>query len=418
MSPSLENSYRERGWWGSYVQMLSERARKLREKEVIGVLFVCIDLAVWKNDSLFDAMMKHPRFSPCILIAPEMQLKDPEERKRYMQSLIDYCNLRGFPHFTLCDESGNTQGQRIPEEYDILIYSKPYEGIVPSSLDYPQYPDRLLIRIPYGLRASAQLSFFKLSYPMLSWMDCFENKPLLKLDRKLKEHNRFNGVVTGLPVVDKLLSPREKNPWKPQQAETKRIIWAPHWTISTAVTMACSQSNFERLAMPMLEFAKQTLGRIQWAFKPHPLLKCTLYDHPDWGKEKTDKYFALWANGSNTQVETGEYYDLFKYSDGMVHDCDSFTVEYQTTGKPVMFITEDIDKHLSTRNIQGATALKAHYIGTNMEDIKAFVDEKILHANDPKKTERMKFLDEYLRPPHHKTAAENIIQSILGSSSK
>lgn len=376
---------------------------------------MCIDLAVWKNDSLFEAMMKHPRFSPCILIAPEMQIKDLEERKRYMKSLADYCKRKGFPHFSLCDETGDTQGRTIPEDYDILIYSKPYEGAVPPALDFPQYLDRLFIRIPYGLRASSNKRYFQLKYPMLSWIDFFENKHMLELDRGLKKHNRFNGMVTGLPVTDKLFSPPGENPWKPQQGEVKRIIWAPHWTISTAKSIAVRRSNFERLAVPMLNLARETATKIQWAFKPHPLLKYSLYKHPDWGITKTEEYFSAWANGISTQLEVGEYYDLFKYSDGMIHDSDSFTLEYHTTGKPVMFIVSDAKNLFRDRNIQCAEGLKAHYIGKEMVDIRNFVNDVIIQKHDFKSEDRKKIVEKYITPPYHRCAAENIIHAILDS---
>jgi DivIVA domain-containing protein len=63
------------------------------------------------------------------------------------------------------------------------------------------------------------------------------------------------------------------------------------------------------------EFAEKYADRIQWAFKPHPLLRDTLYQHPDWGKERTDAYYGRWESMPNTQLETGAYVELFKQSD-------------------------------------------------------------------------------------------------------
>ena len=52
---------------------LKMRIRKVRQKENIRVLFAVAETATWKNDTLYKAMLKHPRFTPLLLILPDEQ---------------------------------------------------------------------------------------------------------------------------------------------------------------------------------------------------------------------------------------------------------------------------------------------------------------------------------------------------------
>ena len=67
---------------GAIYRNLQQLAARMREKEVITVAFMVMDLPCWKCDSVFRLMMQHPRFRPVIWFVPEIQLKDEEERRR------------------------------------------------------------------------------------------------------------------------------------------------------------------------------------------------------------------------------------------------------------------------------------------------------------------------------------------------
>ena len=165
----------------------------------------------------------------------------------------------------------------------------------------------------------------------------------------------------------------------------------------------------------MLELAIRYVEQIQIAFKPHPRLLTELYNHPDWGKEKADAYYRQWAEMPNTQLETGEYIDLFMNSDAMIHDCGSFTAEYLYTQRPVMFYTHDrkaVEKQL---NELGMAALDAHYIGGSADDIESFIKDVVIGENDPKVSARKAVYDKYLLPPNGRSTAENIYHDLLSS---
>ena len=98
--------------------------------------------------------------------------------------------------------------------------------------------------------------------------------------------------------------------------------------------------TFMRTGEILLEMAEKYRGRIQFAFKPHPNLHYTLCQHPQWGKQRTDAFYAKWREMPNTQFEDGAYADLFMQSDAMIHDCGSFIQEYLFADKPCMYLKD------------------------------------------------------------------------------
>ena len=171
-------------------------------------------------------------------------------------------------------------------------------------------------------------------------------------------------------------------------------------------------SNFLWMADLMVDIAKHNQGSLQIAFKPHPKLRTKLYQHPDWGKEKADEYYGLWAQMPNTQLETGSFIDLFKSSDAMVHDSSSFQIEYLYVNKPVMFVmqqkTENDATEISRR------AIECHYIGQNVEDIKNFV-AMVLKGEDTMREKREQFFQQYLLPENGPDVGLNMYNEIIKS---
>ncbi len=391
---------------------LDEKVAAIRQKELINVLFVAISPSIWKVDSVMRAMLAHPRFNPVVLIAPEMQIQSPETRRKQMFQTQCYMEQQGYPNIILSDEYGQGPHARIPDEYDILIYPKPYPTIVPATLDYLRYPDRLWISVFYAFHNTCNPHFYEQPIQRFGWIDCYESESSASLARLFKRGERDNAVATGMPFVDGFLYPGSPHvsPWKPQEGEVRKVIWAPHWTINPDYMHL---SHFLEIAEDMSALAERTVGRIQWAFKPHPLLYDTLCQHPDWGEKRTAAYYARWETGENTQLETGDYVALFTHSDAMVHDSSSFSNDYHLSGKPVLFLARDLRAHLAGASPMSREAINAQYIGKGMNDIERFINDTVLGGHDPMLAQRTAFREKHLVPPHGRTAAENLIEYIL-----
>ena len=117
----------------------------------------------------------------------------------------------------------------------------------------------------------------------------------------------------------------------------------------------------------------------------------------------------------NTQLETGQFVDLFMTSDAMIHDSGSFAVEYHYSRKPVMFVTHDKKSVYSTLSEFGYKAYDLHYFGQNEADVRHFIDDVVLGGNDPLRLQREQFYHDYLLPPGGKSVAQNVMDDIVES---
>lgn len=167
------------------------------------------------------------------------------------------------------------------------------------------------------------------------------------------------------------------------------MIWAPHHSIDDDISI----STFLLYCDDMLEVARRYSDRVQFAFKPHQLLKFKLQRL--WGAERTERYYNQWAELDNGQLEEASYVDLFLTSDAMVHDSASFTTEYLYTRKPVMYLVRNSNQH-DVLTPFGHLVFDAHYHGRVLADIEHFLDDTVLGGDDPKEGERKEVYDNYL----------------------
>ena len=396
---------------------MRRKVKKIRKKAKIKVLFISISPSMWKVDSLYRAMLKHSRFEVEILLAPNMTLSDEDARCRELMQLRAFFDKKEYHYVEWCNNNGKTKYDRIPKDYDILFYPQPWAGLIPHKLDFLQNKGRVMMSCLYAFHSVTQSWDYNKWYQQASWLDLYENELTIQEARKAKDNKGINSIITGIPVMDAFRMGKYTSPWKPQPTSCKKIIWAPHWTIRDKCSVLPSYSHFLEIAEYMLKFAQAHVAYYQFAFKPHPWLTRELYKHPDWGKKRTDEYYAQWEHGSNTQLELGEYIDLFMTSDAMIHDSCSFCCEYMYTGKPVLFIAKNEEKQVSLLNEMAKEAFYSQYIGHTLDDIESFIHDRVLNNLDPLKDTRRLFVDKYLTPPNKKAAAENIIDAILGAQS-
>nr|WP_252725700.1 CDP-glycerol glycerophosphotransferase family protein [Acinetobacter defluvii] len=185
-----------------------------------------------------------------------------------------------------------------------------------------------------------------------------------------------NVVVTGYPPMEPFFCNHDverKSSWNNFDSR-KRVIWAPHHTIDMEYLPF---SNFLIYADDMLKLAKKYSNKIFWSFKPHPELKYKLYKHHEWGVKKTDLYYKHWEDSDFSQLDQGEYINLFIESDAMIHDCGSFLAEYMYVKKPVLYML-NINNGSSYYNSFGNKALKACRVGNNKEDIECFIQNLLV----------------------------------------
>ena len=384
--------------------------QKLRHKDQINVVFFAMSLSMWRYQHLYEALRKHPKFNPTIVILPTCAYTE-EQQRLDVKILKDYFDSVEIPYSLGIQNDGSIYDVRKELSPDILFYPQPYSGYYTNELSYQKFVDRLLCYAPYAFWTSKEEWSYAQMLHKLSWRLFYSTEFHRKDAIKYSPVKDSNVEVVGYSTADDFLTKNHKDNWKIQKVRKKRIIWASHFTISSGGYL--NQSNFLWMADLMLKLARKYSDKIQFVFKPHPRLYTELCKHPEWGEEKAKEYYNLWETMDNTQVETGEFVDLFMTSDAMIHDCGSFAVEYHYSENPVMYVARNFEEQVEDKNDFGKIAMKLHYVGRDEQDIIDFIENIVLNGNDPMKPQRQQFKQDYLLPPNGKTVAENTMNVLL-----
>lgn len=384
----------------------------LQGKTPVKVVFMAIDVSLWRYQHLYELMANDSRFLPTIVLSPCPLRENPDDDAESLRRFFDERNIpyidyhEGQPPYDI-------RGHLDP---DIIFYAQPYEHLLSPEHDCRAFYDKLLCYMPYGFWSSKGKLSYDLHFHNMAWRLYYSTSLHLQEAQRTATNKGRNVKVVGYANADDYLRPDHPSPWKNigDGRQRKRIIWAPHFSIHK-VTGFMPRGNFLWMADLMVHVAQEYKDRIQIAFKPHPALLTQLYQEPEWGKERADSYYEQWCTMENTQLETGQFVDLFMTSDAMVHDSGSFAVEYHYSRKPVMFVSKDLEAILSTQSNFGKRAYGLHYIGTNEKDIRHFIDGVVLGGNDPMLPQREQFFQAYLMPPGGKSVAQNMLNDIVES---
>lgn len=385
--------------------------KRLRHKKKINVVFFAASLSMWRYQHLYEALSKHPRFNVTIVIQPFTGWTESQKLEN-SQELCVYFESKSIPYLIGTNAEGIILDVKSELKPDLLFYPQPYNGYYPNELSYNRFYNKLLCYYPYAFWRSKDCWSYDMPLHRTAWKLFYSTELHRKDARQFALLNNGRNVeIVGYPTADDFLSGKYTDVWKPQTAEKKRIIWAPHFTIFSGGPI--TQSNFLWMAELMLDLAKHYSQKLQFAFKPHPHLFGKLCEHPDWGEEKAKEYYNTWATMENTQLDTGEFVDLFMTSDAMIHDSGSFCVEYHYSGNPVMYIADNFEEQVSEMADFGKLAMQQHYVGRNKQDIIDFIENTVIGGIDPMKPGRAEFVQEYLVPPNGKSVVQNTMDILL-----
>jgi len=397
----------------SFVQWRYKKiVRQIQRKDKVKVAFFLINNSVWKYEGVYKLMESDPRFEPVVVVIPNI-IYGYENMVCNMNVAFKDFQTRGYQVVKTYNEA-TKKWLDVKKEIqpDIVFFTNPHK-LTKSKYYITNYLNCLTCYVPYNFGNSHlfQMMHNQIFHNLL-WRLFAETNIHRDFSVKYAFNKGRNVVVTGFPGTDIILNKQYVpiNIWKQKDEKIKKIIWAPHHTIDND-TAFLSYSSFLRYADFMLKIADEYEGKIQIAFKPHPLLKNKLQEEANWSKERIDNYYNKWKNLENGQLVEGAYIDLFLGSDAMIHDSGSFLIEYIYTGKPVLHTNKD--ENITDRmNAFGILAFNLHYHAKKEEDIKAFI-ENVLKNKDEKKEERLLFLAAELLPPNHKSASENIFDEIV-----
>lgn len=387
----------------------------IKIKNKIKVVFLVIHKSMWKVDSIFNNMMEDPFFEPLILICPNIKYKY-ELMVDDMGDSFEYFEGKNYPVISSYDIKNNKWLSLTELMPDLVFFTNPY-NLTRREYYNDAFRNYLSCYVPYFYLMTTHdddQPIYNQVFHNLIWKIFLPHQESLRCTKKTAVNRGKNALVTGYPFCEDLLTTMNNNSiWKKQDKNKIKIIYAPHHTIGNDIELRLS--TFLKYAIFFKELSIKLKDEIQWCFKPHPILKSKLYGHLNWGKEKTDKYYEYWQNSSNTQFENGEYIELFKQSDCMIHDSGSFLVEYLFVQKPVLYLMTEYTK--MNLNEFGLEALKSCSQAYNEEEIKYFIYK--LRNNYDEIKEQKKFIKKHIKDFFiDKTPSKRIISYIKNHFNK
>lgn len=390
-----------------------KRLKEVRKKEIIRVAFLLVNESIWKYGRVYFLLKKHPRFNPVVFICP-FDRYGPEIRDSEMENAYKRLTKDGYDVVKTQQSDGTLIDIKKEFNPDIVFFCTPWKHTHPQ-YTISNFMDRLTCYVHYGYsNGNLYRTDYNLPTQNYAWKFFLESDYHLTLAKKYAARKGRNAIVTGYPGTDDFLDLeyRTGNSWKKQDHLKKRIIWAPHHTIPGNISEKnyLNYSTFLDYSESMLKMATRYQEKIQMAFKPHPNLKGKLNEH--WGEEKTTEYYQQWNRLPNTQLEEGDYVDLFLESDALIHDCGSFLIEYFFVDKPALYLVKT-DHFKQEYNALGKAAFDHLEIGKNAGDISRFIEHAVLDEQDVFKEKRQVFFESRLRPPNNRLASENIFTHLL-----
>ncbi|WP_322803472.1 CDP-glycerol glycerophosphotransferase family protein [Vibrio alfacsensis] len=369
-------------------------SKRLNINEIIDVYFFVIHGSVWKLDEVYRLFEQDPRFNPVIVACPFKVYGDDAmfENMHRTQALF---NKKGFNVISSYDEKSETWVDiHQLSNNKIVFFTNPHD-VTFEEYSWENFTSEWTFYVPYHHQIDAAQWYsqwqspFHHSMSRLFYVDQFHKL----LAKKLMLNCAGNVKVTGYPGTEAFYtSQSQQTTWKPQDKKKSRVIFAPHHTIEFDANLGVCE--FLNVAQTMRELAIKYRDSIQFAFKPHPILRNKLDLHPDWGKEKTNEYYDFWENSANTQLADGEYIDLFLDSDAMVHDSGSFLAEYLYVNKPTLYLCNETTT--MRFNEYGLECLSCCSQG-GQNSIESFL-EAVLQGEDEKAIQRQMLVSKRLIP--------------------
>ena len=125
-----------------------------------------------------------------------------------------------------------------------------------------------------------------------------------EISEEYADNKAQNVTIVGYPKCDEYLDVnyKPKDVWKVEDRAVKRIIWTPHQSIEDnekELGYSCFLLNYQN----MLDLAQQYKGKIQIAFKPHPILK--------------QKHTCILNGDRKKQINTIKLGKILEYSAGI-----------------------------------------------------------------------------------------------------
>lgn len=409
--------------WAKISAKRSQKMYEKRKQQIIQKfkkgkkLNICLQVArpgMWCFDYLYDMLSKDQRFNVSVVVMPD-HFYIKEMQKFYFQKAYDELCKKGYKLYKGYDyKNDKVLNVRKEIKPDIIFYTDFYKPHFYDEFYITNFFDKISLLNEYGF--SVMQDEKTCAWELNNLVDLYFRPTQIhkKMAQQLMQNKGKNVIVTGSPKLDAIFDPnfKPKQVWKKQSGKTrkKRIIWAPHYTDKMPDNMYKNDAFWEIYDF-MLQLAEKYQDKIQFVFRPHPVLKKRAAEK--WGLAEQETYYKKWDDLENGQYYDGDFVDLFMTSNAMIMDSCSFRAEYTAFDKP-LFLT-----------ITKTSRLKYNEFGEMLnelfykpeDDLKQgiidFIENVVLRGNDIMAKPRHEFVQKYFSKINGRTASENIYHEII-----
>ena len=374
----------------SIVRRLSNEIKKRKIK----IIFLNCESSKWAYKSIYEKFKADDRFDVQVIIS----IYDMLNNKKYRYIDIEKSLINNYNFF-------KRQGIEVGFAYDfkkhkyidlkefhpdIVFYDEPQSAPKVHSIDkVSKYA--LTMYCSYGSCISNGDNEHEEVYKKL-FVYFVDNDFTIDslINFGFKSENLF---VAGQPKTDAYLDEinSDNKLWK---TDKKHIIIAPHFSFDDKTELRFGTFNWNYKFF--LEYAKKH-PEYEFILKPHPSLKREIVKRKLMTIDETNEYFNEWMNLENASVfESGNYIDMFRTSDVLITDCNSFLFEYLPTEKPVIQL---INPKSKGHNEFGRKIIEGYYKAKSTDEIEEFLDKILLKGEDSLLQKRKDIIKNVLKLP-------------------
>ena len=318
---------------------------KVARGEKVRVVFLSMDTAKWKCQSIYDEMSGSRLFDPVVALtmtdedeghtAQDVDRRNAESRRFY--------ESHGCKVVVACDSVTGHAVSLDALEADIVFFQVPWGNLRGQTVwDVSRYA--LTCYMPYGVEWGGWKSRkSRFDFHHIAGFQCLMWKNFTWSERhaRLLYGGQFPWEWAGLQhgcghsSLDVYTLQGERN-----RVPGEAVIYAPHFSFTwNGHAPIMNFSTFHWSGRAILRYAKDH-PEIKWAFKPHPKLRERLSEIGFMTKEEVDQYYHDWET-LGASCYDGDYARMFFESRAMVTDCGSFLFEYMAVGKPLIRLIPD-----------------------------------------------------------------------------
>ncbi len=402
------------------IQWIQKRHSKLIKKlqnqygkRKIKVVFLNSEIAKWVYGPLYEILKNSPNYEVQVLITVGTNLLKNAfgflDYERLARRDYNKFKADGFNVSYAFDFTKRKYKSLKTFKPDIIFYEQPWD-LAKEHAIFKTAKYALALYCSYGSCITNGVNeysalFYREVYAY--FLDNYEIKAKL-LNLSFEEHRL---VVAGHLKLDHYLIPINHHNILWRTKNKKRIIYAPHHAFDQDSILKFG--TFDWNYRFFYDFAKAH-PEIEFILKPHPRLKKSIVTSQLMSVEEMQAYFRRWEQLPNARIyELNNYFDMFRTSDLLITDCNSFLYEYLPTLKPVLRL---INQNSVGHNAFGNAIIAGYYQANDLKEIQYYLDLILLQNQDPLFSVRKAIVNNKLIQPQKGTANYifNYLERLLG----